>query len=576
MPQLKEYVSPIDKLQPSDRGTEARTMAGRRIGGFYDQAANEVSGAAKDEATAAGDVARSVGDIGEGVTMAAKGVEQYQSHRIISQGAPAAAKIFDGLDADLNARVSEAGQRDPNDPTVAGKFREEQLEPTLQKFVEAHSGTPAAREWAEDRANRMRDHFYRKSAGDMMTLAGKAVETNIAQLGSVKSNTAFRSPESVPALIENYRSDVANIVATSSVKGAEAARVFNEISEKGIKQIVHAGAIGAIAKSPNPELAAQTFADRFPQYINGAEGQQLAGNARAQIQAARRDENFLRQNDELRLKKISEGAEGEILKRLHSDDPKEVAKVSSRAIVNDDRLSIPAKERLSRIVERELKPESDARVSAVAARDLFARIYLPAGDPNKITDRGALIEARVKGPLNKSDFDNLDKELANARTPDGEKIGTARNELVKRYAPMIDGAMNERGEHSLLGSQKTFEFIMDARRQESDLRAKGLDPTLTYDPRSEYFFAKPENIAKYYVSAQEAMKYKKTFETIRNAPRNTNQTAEGATITGSETITQPAGAKTFVPPANWYFNPARQQYRDPQGQLYDVSGNKVK
>jgi hypothetical protein len=38
---------------------------------------------------------------------------------------------------------------------------------------------------------------------------------------------------------------------------------------------------------------------------------------------------------------------------------------------------------------------------------------------------------------------------------------------------------------------------MAARRQENDLKRKGLDPHLAYDPTSEYFIGKPANIQKW-------------------------------------------------------------------------------
>jgi hypothetical protein len=55
-----------------------------------------------------------------------------------------------------------------------------------------------------------------------------------------------------------------------------------------------------------------------------------------------------------------------------------------------------------------------------------------------------------------------------------------------------------------------------------------------------------------------------------------NLTGPNKTITGVETIDQPPGAKTFVPPANWQFSPSRNQYRDTSGAFYDVNGKKVK
>jgi hypothetical protein len=39
---------------------------------------------------------------------------------------------------------------------------------------------------------------------------------------------------------------------------------------------------------------------------------------------------------------------------------------------------------------------------------------------------------------------------------------------------------------------------------------------------------------------------------------------------------QDAAKPAFVPPQDWQWNPARRQYRDPSGKIYDASGNPVK
>jgi hypothetical protein len=46
---------------------------------------------------------------------------------------------------------------------------------------------------------------------------------------------------------------------------------------------------------------------------------------------------------------------------------------------------------------------------------------------------------------------------------------------------------------------------------------------------------------------------------------------------GAEAVGAPAAApgSTFRPPADWQFSPSKQQYRDPEGNIYNINGNKV-
>jgi hypothetical protein len=71
------------------------------------------------------------------------------------------------------------------------------------------------------------------------------------------------------------------------------------------------------------------------------------------------------------------------------------------------------------------------------------------------------------------------------------------------------------GGHSALGSQRMYQFEMDARRQETDLRKSGQDPHSLYDPSSPNFLGK--QVAKYHVSFQEAQQFEKQVQGERKA-----------------------------------------------------------
>jgi hypothetical protein len=576
MPKLTPYTSPVDRIQPNDRGVEAQVMAGRRIGAFYNQAASEIEGAARAKATAEGDVARGVASAASDAESLAKQVDDYLGHREISKGAAASSQLF----ADLNDQWAKTAKgADPNDPSVAAKFNEQVLNPALDKFSEAYGNTPLGQRWVESHVATMRQHFFQKTAADMTTLAGEAVAVNVRQLGNASSNTAMQSPDfhTVDYLLSDVPNKVAAIVDTApNLKGADAARARLKLTEQMQEQIIKAGAIGAISKSADPEATAEAFAKRYPQFVNAQEAQQFATSARyykrlgeSEARAARTEADHAARrdfNDKINQLEIDTAP------KTPGDPPNLPADYWQRlralsqhpgASLEPGRLKIMVQNGET-ITDRLNKPEPIARVSHATTMELLKRIR--STDDARLMDNRPIYEAYGDGKLSRADFTFLNNEFNNLRTPEGQALNGERAEFFKKYAASIDGAMDFGG-HSALGAQRMYAFEMDARRVETDLRKKGLDPHLAYDPRSEYFVGRPELLAKYRVSMTDAMNYQKQV-TGKTVPA-----AQGEEKTlGVEVINQRPGAKTFVPPTNWQWSPSRQQYRDPQGRLYDVTG----
>lgn len=503
MPNIRTYEAPKGLgLQPDERGTDAALQVARRGGAFFNQAADAVESVGKMEGRMAESTIRDVG----------KAVNDYMEHREVSQGAASYAGLNDKLTQQWNETAKGA---DPNDPTVAQKFREQILEPELQKFGQSFL-TEGAQKWAQTRVESLRSHMFEKTSADMGTLAAAAVSTNVRQMSNSMSNTAMTDPSSVPHLLEGIDSSIAGMVDSSPyLKGATGAKARLELSEKMREGIVKAGAIGAIQKAADPEGEAERWGAKYPNYINGAELKQLGQEATRQRRADHTAAQWDKQLQTEAKKQQSDATEKGYLQKLYSDDPKVQATVNPKAIVNDPSLTREASERMVNIVNREFKPETDAKISAATSVQLFRRIADPNADPQEV--RRAIIDARAKDPgapgsLSKSDFTDAMKNLEDIKTPAGAALAQDRTEFFKRYAPTIDPSMGniespQFGHHTALGLQKMYGAEKDARRLEADLKAKGQDPHSLYDPASPNFFGRPANLMKYRASMQEATGY---------------------------------------------------------------------
>src|SRR5260221_498635 len=143
MANIRELDAPKDLgLRPTEIGVDAIAAAARRIGTFYNQTAE----ARSDTGQRIGSTIKEAGQV----------AVDYMDHREISAGAANGALFM----ANMNQAWEEkAKHADPNDTTVAAKFREETLEPALQQFQQGFN-TEKSQAWAEHFVDQYRNHMF--------------------------------------------------------------------------------------------------------------------------------------------------------------------------------------------------------------------------------------------------------------------------------------------------------------------------------------------------------------------------------------------------------------------------------
>lgn len=426
-------------------------------------------------------------------------VKDYEDHREISAGAASFAQMQSNLTDQWN---QVAKHSDPNDPSVAAKFRETVLEPALKQFQSGFN-TDASQKFAEQKIDALRQHMFEKTAADMSTLAGVAVHKNLTDSTTAMSNTAITDPSSVPNLLAGVDHSIAGVVGSSpTLSATDAARVSAEVSSATKKAIVQSGAIGAIQKSGNPEATADEWIRKYPDYINGNEAKMLAGNARQQIRANNYDTEFSRRRQKEIATDRSNEATSQYLIDVRSQDPKLANDPTAKKILNDQTLTKTDKNNLLNYVDRQLKPETDSRLSQGTFVSLLRDLRAPDADPDKVMQKAwdaRLSDPGKPGSMSEKDFNQFRAEVVARKTPEGAALEHDRADFLKNYAPSIVGTNYQPG----IGDPKLYNAEMDARRVENDLRKKGLDPHLAYDPASPHFLGKPERVQKWQSSLQQ-------------------------------------------------------------------------
>jgi len=506
MPQIRTFEAPALGLRPTETGATAAERAARRVQGEY----NEAAAAQSAVGSAISSTVREAGDI----------ATKFIEHQEISRGS----KMFSDLIAAKTKQWDEiAKSADPNDPTVARRFLDQNLEPDLQKIQQGGFLTEKGQTWAESHIAQFRQHMVSKTDADMATLAGHAAVINTRQTINNLSNTVRGDPSGLDFSLRTLESSVGGLVDSSpNLRGAEAARVRNEVMQKGKEEIVKSAAMGFIEKTGNvPPWATDP---KYSPYINGTELKQFEqaaryyqrlGRSEARADRAERDYNdkrdFNSRVNELELSTAPKNAGDP--PQLPQDYWQKLRELSTHpgASLEPGRLKTMVTNGET-ITERLNKPEPLARVSNATTQRLMTEINSGA-----MADTRKIYEEFGAGNLSTAHFNFLTKAFNDIRTPDGAALGQDRAEFFKKYAASIDGAM-DLGGHSALGSQRMYAFQMEARRIENDLRTKGLDPHLAYDPSSQYFVGKPENIARYRVSMQDAQGYEKSLKEGIKAP----------------------------------------------------------
>lgn len=495
---IEEYNAPALTLNPSERGITATVQAARRVQGAY----NEIAAAEIDTGRRIAGAVEAVGNV----------AVKYVEHREISQGAKEFAKMQANATAMWNEQAKNA---DPNDPTLAPKFLQETLEPALEKFGQGFL-TEGGQKWMQTRIDSFRNHMTTKVQADQATMAGHALAVNLDQTKNALSSTVRNDPSSVMESIKTWDETVKALVSSSpSLNAVQASKVQTELLQHGKSEIVKSSLIGLAAQ--NPEAAMKAIeSGQFAEFISGAEAKAIVANAKQQIRSERIDQTYQRQQEEVERKRVSDVAENEYLKALRSEDPQEVAGVSAKTIVNDDRLTNPTKEKLLGYLDRWTKPEAPARVSQQTSMQLFSRIHADADDHNRLKDTGPIDKAFIDGKLTRTDHNWLRNEFVAARNPEGQAIGIVQKNFLATIKPLIDKSNLLQGTIDAPGSEQYYRFQHYVAQQVANYRREGKDPFSLFDPSKPDYIAKPGALAPF---------QKPLSESVRDRARVTPQAA---------------------------------------------------
>lgn len=550
MPNIQVFDAPDLAIRPTETGVEATAAAARRGGAFYNSAGEAMNAvAASQEQTG-----RVLGSAIEGAGPAYKSihdfVEKTDGHREVSHGALVGTQMADGIDQSWNLLVKGGKDADgnvippadPNDESVRAKFLEQTVEPALDKFRNGFS-TETGQQFADEMANRIRQHIFTKSAADMSTLAGVATKSNAIQTINTLANTVRNDPSSLDFALSTVDHAVGAIAGSSPTLTPEtAAKVQAEISSDGKAALVKTYLYSVGEKNP-AELERVIQSGKYAQYLDPTDTQRITdyakGSARINDAEARRqtaqqqhdqDQAFGATMNDLELSTLPKTT-GE-QPTLPDDYYDRLRKAAEMPGAQRDPARFKAMaENGERITSRLGKPEPLAPISHASTIDLLNRIR--ASDDTRLQNTDAIYKAYGDGKLNNSDFSFLMKEWTDQRSPEGARLSQAKADFFKGVAPMIENQVFDPTQGGDDRKLRMYSFQRDVENNVAQYIRDKKNPYDLLDPSKPDYMGRPEilNQPKYRTSLQQQLS--------GSAGGSVNLTGPGKAITGVQVTDAP-------------------------------------
>lgn len=507
MPQIQEFDAPSSlTVRPNDAAVEGAVQAGRRIGGFYSQ----IAAGQREEGEAN---RRTLDTFGGDLKQFAKAYDEHQTNMEVSHGLATYATAFNNLSQQWNDTAKNA---DPNDPTVAQRFREETLKPWADQFVSSFK-TSGGQRWAQAKVAELTQHMYEKTAADMSTLAGNAVIQNLQTSENQFSQAAMNDPSAHDVIQEAARANIhAAIAANPNLSAEEASRVAAHYTQATGTEIAKSAAYGAI--SANPQAGRELLASgKLANYLDGDQVKALDGYAQTVQRAG---------------EEAAKAAKAQQQKQEDEEFKAGLGQVTL-TMVRPDGSILPAPDFYKNILTLAAMPgaarnpaelKSLVDMAATARKNQEDHVFVQS-DPQTYTrlagrvgvpaTQGGLSaievnQAYAQGRLSDHDFTKL-HEMVEKAASDKDP---AEKELTKRRTEFLEGMKAGVGDVGPLGTflkpeaaSRFYAFQVDTQNREDALRAAGKTPAeimaTMYNPRDAAY--QGARVSAYQIGTKEGL-----------------------------------------------------------------------
>lgn len=200
-------------------------------------------------------------------------------------------------------------------------------------------------------------------------------------------------------------------------------------------------------------------------------------------------------------KQIDNAFENKVIADSASPNPT----ITEYDVKTEPGLSAESRMRMLGWLKRDGMPEPLARTSQSTAMDLFQRMNLPDGDPNKLTDTAPIRNAFVSGNLTRADEDWLEKRFAEGSGGPGAQLGKVRAQFSKAVDAVIDTSNPLLGKIDASGKMQAYAFERFVDQKVNEYQQAKKNPLDLFDPTKPDYLGKPEIVQKFKVPLQQSI-----------------------------------------------------------------------
>lgn len=366
-----------------------------------------------------GEVGNSLEKLGDALTGVGDAIHKRQAQSEVSS----LAASFATLHADqTNALDQSVQQGDANDGNFHQNFMQN-FDDQVSKLGENVS-TAEGRQYYQKAVAEYRGHFDVQAQQAQAHAAGVQAVVDHQQMVNQTSSALVDAPSGFETAVKNYKSYLDGMVQTGGLPAEKRA----ELEGQGLQKMATSSFFGYV--DINPQYAKQKLLNGdYDQYINGDQKQELIGHANVAMHAQQVEAERQQKVLDDQMSQAQEATQKSFLARLEKNQ------LSTKDVLNSNLNFDQQKQMLGMIKTSqsgELKTDPNTYVN------LFNRIHLPDGDPNKITDETQLNKFFGNG-ISHSTLMELRQEVEGRKTEEG----AAEAELKKNFVNMAKDSLTK-------------------------------------------------------------------------------------------------------------------------------------
>jgi hypothetical protein len=457
--------------------------------------------------------------VGNTADMMAKRIDQENTSDVTAKLTKANADL--AIDLQNTIRTAE-----PGDKKVFEEYQK-RVEDTIGAIGD-EANTITARSFFGEASARIKGQLSQTAANGQAELAGIKAVTDYTNTINNLSAAVMADPSSVQLQRELHLQAINNLVATGQLPRAKAL----ELQTRGETELAKSSVRGWIQL--NPDYAKEKLKQGAFDKELGADGKvQLFGEAEQAIRAKEIEIERRERQQEKLVKQRQQGTQNDFLQAMVD------GKLTSKDILNSnlEAFGSGSKEQFLNMLKMANAPEQKLKTDADTMIQLYSRIHLPDGDPNKLIDENELNGYFGRG-LSLTDLNHLRDEMQGKQTEAGQIENDMKRQVIEIAKGQLTKSNPLTGFKDPIGDEQMQRFMVNFMATYKEQRAAGVPPRDLLDPDSPKYLGKTIS------------NYKRTNQQIMRdlAPRRAQTPGTGLTLTPSTAPAYAAPPKPAPPP----------------------------